>query len=137
MRRLVVLVLVAASFVGCAELQSGGGRPPGSRELTPLSLGWERYLTVTWEATQARGRPVVAGYINNTSPYDFTAVRVLVDSLAADGKTVDQRIGWVPGDLRGNGRGYFEVPVSPAATYRVSVFSYDRLESASLMSSLR
>ena len=41
---------------------------------------------------------------------------------------------WVAGELPGDSRLYFEVPVTPAVQYRVRVFSYDRIEEAKLMS---
>jgi hypothetical protein len=43
----------------------------------------------------------------------------------------NQRIAWVPGDLGGGGRLFFQVPAAPAPAYRVRIFSYDRLENDS------
>jgi hypothetical protein len=57
---------------------------------------------------------------------------VLVDNLDDAGHIVDQRVSWVLGELGGDSRLYFDVPVAPAAHYRVSVFSYDRIDEASL-----
>jgi hypothetical protein len=107
----------------------------GARELRPLDLGWERIFTVTSDTVEHRGRPIVEGYVNNTSPYDMAGVRVLVDSLDGSGRIVDQKINWLPGGVRGGGRLYFEVPVVKADRYQVRVFSYDRTESAGLMGS--
>jgi len=42
-------------------------------------------------------------------------------------------VSWVLGELGGDSRIYFEVPVTPAAHYRVRIFSYDRVDEASLM----
>jgi len=70
----------------------------------------------------------VEGYVNNRSPYRVGNVRVLVDSLDDAGRLVDQRVSWVLGELGGDSRIYFDVPVMPAAQYRVRVFSYDRVE---------
>jgi hypothetical protein len=103
-----------------------------ARELQPLMLGWEQHFTVTWDATQRRGRPLVEGYVINRSPYRVGRVRLLVDSLDDAGRVVDQRVSWVPGELGGDSRLYFDVPVTPAARYRVRVFSYDRVDEASL-----
>jgi len=120
---LLVILLAAASPASV-----------GARELRPLDLGWERIFTVTWDTVQQRGRPVVEGYVNNISPYDMAGVRVLVDSLDAGGHVVDQRLGWLPGGLRGGAHLYFEVPVVAADHYQVRVFSYERFESASVRS---
>ena len=99
-------------------------------ELRPLDEGSERFFSVTWNAAQRYGRPVVEGYVNNTSPYTDGHLRVLVDSIDAAGYVVDQRIAWVPGTLGGNDRLYFAVPVDAASRYGVRVFSYDRIETA-------
>jgi len=118
-----LVVALAAALPGSA----------GARELRPLDLGWERNFTVTWDTVEQKGRPIVEGYVNNISPYDMAAVRVLVDSLDASGRIVDQQVSWLPGGLRGGGHLYFEVPVARADRYQVRVFSYDRFESAHLM----
>jgi len=118
---LIAVVLVALPTVVAA------------RALEPLDRGWEQHFNVTWDTTQHHGRTVVEGYVNNVSPYSVGSVRVLVDSLDAAGQVVNQRVAWVPGDLNGGGRLFFTVPVVPAASYRVRVFSYDRVESAGIL----
>jgi hypothetical protein len=101
-----------------------------ARELQPLMRGWEQHFSVTWDTAQRHGRLEVEGYVNNQSPYRVGNLRVLVDSLDDAGRVVDQQVSWVLGDIGGGGRGYFEVPVKPALHYRVSVFSYDRIDEA-------
>jgi hypothetical protein len=103
-----------------------------ARELQPLMLGWEQHFTVTWDATQRRGRPVVEGYVINRSAYRMGRVRLLVDRLDEAGRVLDQRVSWVLGELGGDSRLYFDVPVAPAPRYRVRVFTYDRVDEASL-----
>jgi hypothetical protein len=71
---------------------------------------------------------VVEGYVTNESPYEMTQIRVLIESLDAAGQVTNQQVAWVPGDLGGGGRLFFQVPAQPAPAYRVRVFSYDRLE---------
>jgi hypothetical protein len=97
-------------------------------ELKPLMAGWEQHFTVTWEQAQNHGKPVLHGYVNNISPYNMRALRILVETLDGAGETTSQRVAWVPGEMNGATRLFFEVPVAPAPTYRVRVFSYDRLE---------
>ena len=104
-----------------------------ARELSPLMLGWEQHLTVTWEAVQRRGQLKITGYVDNRSPYRFGSLRVLVDTLDDAGRIVDQRVSWVPGELGGGSRLYFEVPVSPASRHRVTVFSYDRIDQSAML----
>jgi hypothetical protein len=105
-----------------------------AQELQPLMHGWEQHFSVTWDTIQRRGRTEVEGYVINRSPYRIHQVRVLVDSLDDANRIVDQKVGWVPGELPGGSRLYFSVAVPPSAQYRVSVFSYGRLESAQIMS---
>jgi hypothetical protein len=102
--------------------------PAPAAELQPLMAGWERHFTVTWQPAEHRGKPVVEGYVNNVSPYSTRSIRVLVDSLDAAGQVTNQQVAWVPGDLLGGGRLFFQVPAAPAPAYRVRVFSYDRVE---------
>jgi hypothetical protein len=107
--------------------------PGSAAELKPLMAGWERYFTVTWESAQSKGKPVLQGYVANTSSYDVHSVRILVETLDTAGQTTSQRVAWVPGTMNGATRLFFEVPVAPAPTYRVRVFSYERLELPSIM----
>jgi hypothetical protein len=118
--------------LGLALLLATPGAAP-ARELQPLMRGWEQHFSVTWDTIQRHGRLEVEGHVNNGSPYRVGNLRVLVDSLDDAGRIVDQRVSWVLGELGGGSRLYFEVPVTPAAHYRVSVFSYDRLDEASFV----
>jgi hypothetical protein len=52
-----------------------------------------------------------------------------VEALDPDDRILSQRIVWAVGVLGGWGRNYFEAPMAPAPSYRVRVFSYDRIES--------
>ena len=127
MRRSILVIALLAAVAGCANLESGDmGRP--QKGLQPLNVGWERDLSVTWESGQPHGTQAVSGYVTNISPYDLANTRVLVEALDAGGQVIEQRVGYLPGELRGGGRLYFEVPIAQAPTYRVRVFSYDRME---------
>jgi len=107
--------------------------PRAAAELKPLMAGWEQYFTVTWEPVQVKGKQVLQGYVNNTSSYDVINVRILVETLDTAGATTSQRVAWVAGSMNGASRLFFEVPVASAPTYRVRVFSYDRMELPSIM----
>ncbi|HEU5193475.1 MAG TPA: FxLYD domain-containing protein, partial [Methylomirabilota bacterium] len=76
-------------------------------------------------------KPAIEGTVTNISPYDIANVRILVDTLDAAGQITSQQVAWLPGDIRGGGRLYFQVPTPPAPAYRVRVFTYDRIESTS------
>ena len=105
-----------------------------AQEIQPQMQGWEQHFSVTWDTMQNRGRTEVEGYVINKSPYRVGRVRVLVDSLDGANRVVAQKIAWVPGESAGGDRLYFSVPVTPAAQYRVRVFSYDRIEYAQIIS---
>ena len=119
-RTLTVLALVA--------LVVGSAMPGTAAELQPLNAGWERLFTVSWQPAEYRGKPAVEGYVNNVSPYHTGNIRVLIESLDAAGKVTNQHVAWLPGDMVGGGRLFFQVPTAPAPAYRVRVFSYDRIE---------
>ncbi|HEU5196955.1 MAG TPA: hypothetical protein VFW70_19610 [Methylomirabilota bacterium] len=133
MRGVALIFAVLVAVTGCAGMTSNEPVPAG-RSLQPLTQGWEQHLAVTWSLDQRAGGQSVGGYVRNISPYDLANVRVLVEGLDANGQVGAQYLGRLPGELRGGGRLYFDVPVVPAASYRVRVFSYERLESAGLMS---
>lgn len=77
--------------------------------------------------TPHRGRGV-EGYVYNGLPWRITNVRLRVESLDATGTVTGEGSGWVLGDVKAGGRGYFFVLVSPgAATYRATVQSFDRV----------
>ena len=124
---------VRTVLVGLVLLLAVPGAAP-AQGVQPLMQGWEQHFSVTWDSVQRRGRTEVEGYVINKSPYRVGRVRVLVDSLDNTNRVVDQKVAWVAGESAGGDRLYFNVAVTPAASYRVQVFSYDRIEYAQIMS---
>jgi hypothetical protein len=116
------------TILGLAVLVVGMAGAGTAAELQPLMAGWERVFSVSWESGQYRGKPSVEGYVNNISPYHTNNIRIMVESLDAGGQVTNQQVAWLPGDLLGGGRLFFQVPTAPAPNYRVSIFSYDRVE---------
>ena len=79
------------------------------------------------QANGARGLGV-EGYVYNGLPWRITNVRVRVESVDANGTVTTSASGWVIGDVKSGGRGYFYVPVSaPGKTYRGAVQSFDKV----------
>src|SRR5262249_29145793 len=79
------------------------------------------------EADSHRGKGV-EGYVYNSSPWRITNVRLRVQSVDGDGKVTNESSGWVVGDVKAGGRGYFYVPIpAHAASYRASVQSFDKV----------
>ena len=80
------------------------------------------------EAAGSHRGPGVEGYLHNGLPWRITNVRLRVESVDPAGTVIGEASGWVLGDVAAGGQGYFFVPVSsPAAAYRVTVESFDRI----------
>ena len=79
-------------------------------------------------APRSSGKPAVEGYVYNEGSVWLSDVRVRVEVLDADGKVIEQAVGWVTGNIGPRGRGYFLVKLKQLGTaYRVSVYSFDRV----------
>jgi hypothetical protein len=118
-----VVALLAVGAVGCAT---------AAEPLEPLIVGSERFFTLEWAGGERRGRPVVYGSITNEWGFAARRVQLLVESLDGAGRVVGQRVAWLGGELTPGTRASFEVPVAaPAAAYRVRVFAWDWIQSAS------
>ena len=123
-----VRVLVLAVLVGALATVTDAG----AQSLTPNFPAWERYFTVSSEPFERRGQPYLRGNITNRYGVLATRVQILVDSLDSSGKIVAQRVEWLVGsNLPGFSQTYFEVPIrEQASAYRVSVFSFEFVQSA-------
>jgi hypothetical protein len=118
-RTLAVVVLLLALAVPAP----GGAQNFGAPD--------DRHFALDWQPGERRGRPILVGYVANTSGYIFDNVRLRVEVLDATGRVTATTVGYVIGDLGPSTRRLFEVHVPQASTYRVSVLSYDRIESRS------
>lgn len=134
--RQIVSAVVLVAIVGlwphraAAQRSSSAGSPP---RYAPLVYGWEQFFRITWEPFERRGRPYLGGYVS--SDWGLTAMRVqlLVDALDASGHVVTQRVHWLGQPIPPGARVYFEVPAPQAAPgYRVTVFAFDGLQTASI-----
>ena len=123
-KRLVVATLLGVLLTGAAT---------SAQPLAPHFPGWERYFELSWQPFERQGRPWLSGYVVSKWGETATGVRLLVESLDAGGQVVGQRVEWLHGTVPVFSRAYFEVPApSPAASYRVRVFSFDFPQSARL-----
>jgi len=70
----------------------------------------------------------VEGYVYSGLPWRISNVRLRVESVDANGAVTASISGWVIGDVKAGGRGYFYVSVSALAkTYRAAVQSFDKV----------
>jgi hypothetical protein len=89
--------------------------------------GIDSRLTLDWEAGQNRkGRPEISGYIYNDYMRAAINVRLLVETLDAQGQVIDRAYGYVVGGIPVTSRSYFVVPLKTAGpAYRVTVTAYE------------
>lgn len=91
--------------------------------------GTDRYFSLQWQADQRGGKPTVSGYVTNQWGMAMRNVRLRVEALDAAGNATASYIGYVNGYVTPGSRVYWEVPVqATAASYRVSVLSYDVIQ---------
>jgi hypothetical protein len=115
------LLLVAAIAVALLTDTPASGQP-----LTSQIPAWERYFEISSTPFERRGKPWLSGYVVSRWGETATNVKLLIDSLDATGRIVTQRVEWMSGPIPVYSRAYFEVPAPPpAASYRVSVYSFD------------
>ncbi len=117
-QRILVLGMVVAGVVG----------PVVAKAQTPATDAQNPFRFELEEAQNPfRGR-AVEGYVYNDLPWRITNVRLRVESVDPAGRVTGEGYGWVVGDVRAGGRGYFFVLVSSrAATYRATVQSFDKV----------
>jgi len=79
------------------------------------------------QAVQSKkGTPVYSGYIYNDGGGGVANIRLLVETLDAEGKVIGQAQGGALGSMLGRDRLYFEVALqATGASYRVRVLSWD------------
>ena len=72
-----------------------------------------------------KGTPVYSGYIYNDGGGGVGNIRLLVETLDAEGKVISQGEGAALGSMLSRDRLYFEVPLpTTGASYRVRVLSW-------------
>ena len=98
-----------------------------ARAQTPTADAQTPFRFELAQANGPRGLGV-EGYVHNGLPWLITNVRLQVDSVDANGIVTESFSGWVVGNVKAGGRGYFYVPVSsPATMYRATVQSFDKI----------
>src|SRR5215813_4445653 len=79
------------------------------------------------------GARKLQGYVESSLGEAATRVQLLALALDASGNVTAQRVAWLPESIGAGGRAYFDIPkMPPAAEYRVSVWSFDRLKGGSM-----
>jgi hypothetical protein len=116
--RVVCLMLVLAIVVSIAT-----GTASASN-YTQETL--DRYLRIEYQLEPSAAQPLVSGYVYNMHPgLPADRMQLAIDALDASGKVVGTSSTWILGGVPAGNRGYFSVPVVPAASYRVQVLFLD------------
>jgi hypothetical protein len=123
LRCVTVAAIVIASF-GC--LTAG---PQPSETVTSISPGAEHWFKIDWEAVpRPDGTVRLEGFIQNTHS-TAARVRLLAQALDPSGKVIAQKLWWLD-TVPGFGRVSYRIPGVPRGEhYRVTVWSYTRIES--------
>ena len=114
----------AAAMLVVLMLTGGAGAAAAQTYATPKT---EAQFRVEWQAGKSRkGAPIIEGYVYNTRPTGAINVRLLVETLDAQGAVIGTTYGAVYGLVNGFDRVYFDVPLAvTGASYRVSVSSFE------------
>ena len=114
--------LVIAAIASVLLIGAGASAQP----LFPHFPAWQRYFDVDWTPFQRGGQPWLSGHVVSKWGETATGMKLLIDSLDAGGAIVAQRVEWLGSNVPVFSTAYFEVPAPPpAASYRVSVYSFD------------
>ena|SRR5436309_183197 len=107
--------------VGAAETRAASASSVGG-------AAYDSKLSLDWQPGQTRsGKPLITGYVNTTRGMSgYCNIRLLVETLDAQGQVIGQAQGEALGSVLSRGRLYFEVPIqTTGASYRVRVLSWD------------
>jgi len=120
-RRLRALIAFALLTLPTAGSAQSDARP---------AAGWFR---VTWAPSADHPQPVfdgapsrIRGDVLNDSPYRVTNVRLEIEGLSTDNRSVGRTFAWGVGDIAPGGTTYFAVePIPGSVSYRATVVSWD------------
>jgi len=117
-RRRLPIVLVAGALLAWGLVAA----PGAARAQVPA----EQIFKIDYNREAVpRGGWAVEGYVNNSSRYLVSGVRLRVEVLDAGGASIGEAFGWVYGNVPANGRAYFSVSLPRrGADYRITVVSY-------------
>ena len=86
----------------------------------------DRYLRIEYQVEPSAAQPVVSGYVYNMHPnVPADRMQLAIDAVDASGTVIGTSSTWILGGVPAGNRGYFSVPVVPAASYRVQVLFFD------------
>ena len=95
-------------------------------EVAHCQMSAGRFRVDAQAVQSKKGTAVYSGYIYNDGGGGVANIRLLVETLDAEGKVIGQAQGEALGSMLSRDRLYFEVPLqATGASYRVRVQSWD------------
>jgi len=95
-------------------------------EVSSAQVSQGRFRIDAGAGLSKKGTPVYSGYVYNNGGGGVANIRLLIEILDAEGKTIGQAQGTARGSMLSRDRLYFEVPLdTTGASYRVRVLSWD------------
>lgn len=91
----------------------------------PESL--ERFFHLEWDVRPGTIRPTLEGYVYNKTDIPAERMQLSIEELDATGNVVGQTTTWVLGNLPPGDRAYFRTDVPQAASYKVTVLTFNWL----------
>jgi len=121
--------ILAVAVAGCS---AAGGWDISVADRTTLMYGWESRFGIQWTVEpETPTTRIVSGRVFSRFPTAIDSMRLLVQASDASGRPIAQRLVWVPGGVGASGI-YFEAGGLPvAAQYRVTVWDWSNVETAS------
>jgi hypothetical protein len=117
-----------AAVVLALALAASGAPAPAQDAQAPEGqvYGADQFFHLVWEPVDYGGQLSIGGYVTNTYGLEATHVRLIVESIDANGRIIAKTIGHVNYPIPPASRGFFEIFVpGRAARYRVSILSWD------------
>jgi hypothetical protein len=95
-------------------------------EVADAQMSVERFRIDAQVVQSKKGTPVYSGYIYNDGGGGVANLRLVIETIDAEGKVIGRGQGTALGSMLGRDRLYFEVPLQvTGASYRVRVLSWD------------
>jgi len=118
MRQISLVVLIAPLFLASAVI----ARP----NYAPETI--ERSFLLEWTVQPGPKGPTVEGYVHNKTDVTADRMRIAIEQLDAAGNVVGQTTAWVIGGVPSGNRTFFRARVPQAASYRVTIQTFDWLD---------
>jgi hypothetical protein len=122
----VAKIMIAGGIVALA-LALGAAEASAASAAGVGGAAYDSNLSLDWQPGQTRsGKALITGYVITARAMSgYCNIRLLVETLDAQGNVIASYTGFVPGYVGGDDHVYFELPIKVAGpAYRVSADSW-------------